>query len=140
MNSPARIYWARYSAVFVSANNRVRPSELTSPPRHARPLQAPCWLRFKSPRSESVNRARRALTPSTVSTATVTTVVIIGKCQNSHTMVAADSAKIANSAAIFARRCVDAVMPASPGPMQYSISFIQVALLNDHIVKTPIAS
>ena len=52
--------------------------------------------------------------------ATVATVVIIGKCQNSHIMAAADRAKIAKSAAIFVRACDESVMQASPhGSKQY---------------------
>jgi hypothetical protein len=71
--------------------------------------------------------------------ATVATVVINGKCQNSHTMVVADRVKIAKRAAIFVLTCDDeSVMPfppKSPAP----VPLIQVALLNDHIVKTPTA-
>jgi len=77
--------------------------------------------------------------------ATVATVVINGKCQNSHTMVVAERVKIAKRAAIFVLTCDDeSVMPASPqNPMPrtpvplYPRTLIQVALLNDHIVKTP---
>ena len=68
--------------------------------------------------------------------ATVATVVISGKCQNSHTMVAADSARIAKSAATFVRACDTSVMPFPPDRASTPRLLIQVALLNDHIVKT----
>ena len=61
--------------------------------------------------SVSVSRARRAQTPRTARMARVATLVITGKCQNSHTMVAADSAKIANNATTFVRECDESVMP-----------------------------
>jgi hypothetical protein len=67
----------------------------------------------------------------------VATVVITGKCQNSHTIVAADSAKIANNATMFVRECDESVMPFIPRSVPNSATLIQVALLNDHIVNTP---
>src|SRR3984885_262310 len=99
--------------------------------------QTRCSVRFKSVMSESVNRARRAHTPRHSSMATVATVVISGKCQNSHTMVAADSARIAKSAATFVRTCDTSVMPFPPDRASTPRLLIQGALLNDHIVKTP---
>ena len=89
--------------------------------------------------SVSVNRARRAQRPRTARMATVATEVITGKCQNSHTMVAADRASIAKSAATFVRERDDSDMPASP-PIDATnslASFIQGALLDDHTAKTP---
>ena len=87
--------------------------------------------------SVSVNRARRAQTPRTARMASVTTAVITGKCQNSHTMVAADSAKIANSATIFVRACATSrSCQYSPDRVPNSEPLIQGALLNDHTVKT----
>ena len=59
----------------------------------------------------SIERAVRADTPRAASMATVMTVVITGKCQNSHTMVAADSANIAKNAAVLLYPCDDLVMP-----------------------------
>src|ERR1700730_9988654 len=86
----------------------------------------------------SDKRARRAQRPRTAKIATVATVVINGKCQNSHTIVAADRAKIPKSAAIFVRACDESLMPASPLRID-AINFrplIQGRLLNGHIVKT----
>src|ERR1700722_6486509 len=86
----------------------------SSPLRHQRKHQTLGSVCFKSVMSESVNRARRAHTPRPSSMATVATVVITGKCQNSHTMVAADSARIAKSAATFVRANDESDMPLSP--------------------------
>jgi hypothetical protein len=75
----------------------------SSPLRHQRKHQTLGSVCFKSVMSESVNRARRAQTPRPSSMVTVASAVITGKCQNNHTMVAADSAKITKSAAILVR-------------------------------------
>src|SRR5882672_3248391 len=102
-----------------------------------RDRQTPCLCCCRSVMSASDNRARRAQTPRTARTATVATEVISGKCQNSHTIVAADRANIVNSAAIFVRERDASVMPASPKSMQeLLISVIQGAPLNDHTVKS----
>ena len=86
----------------------------SSPLRHLRKHQTLGSVCFKSVMSESVNRARRAHTPRPSNMATVARMVITGKCQNNHTIVAADSARIAKSAAIFVRACDESVMPLSP--------------------------
>jgi hypothetical protein len=65
--------------------------------------------------SVSTDRASRADTPSADKIATVATAVITGKCQKSHTIVDADSAKITNSAAVLVRVYDDSAMPAPPG-------------------------
>jgi hypothetical protein len=83
--------------------------------------------------SVSVERARRAETPKLVSMARVATAVMTGKCQNNQTMVAADKAQIAKSAAMLLRACVASVMPVPPDVQSYRAT-IQVLLLNDHIV------
>jgi hypothetical protein len=67
--------------------------------------------------------------------ATVAMAVITGKRQNSHTMVSADRAKIAHSAAI--RAFAESLMPAPQNRMQTPAYVIQPALLNGHTVKTP---
>src|ERR1700733_3466892 len=72
--------------------------------------QTRCSVCGKSVMSESVNRARRAHTPRPTSMATVARAVITGKCQNNHTMVAAESAKTTKSAAIFVRADDESVM------------------------------
>jgi hypothetical protein len=92
----------------------------SSPLRHQRKPQTLGSVCFKSVMSESVNRARRAHTPRPSSMATVATVVITGKCQNSHSMVAADSARIAKSAATFVRASDESDMPYPPRSSQYS--------------------
>jgi hypothetical protein len=86
----------------------------SSPLRHQRKHQTLGSVCFKSVMSESVNRAKRAHAPRTSSMATVATAVINGKCQNNHTMVAADSAKTTKSAAVFVRAYDESVMPSSP--------------------------
>jgi hypothetical protein len=65
--------------------------------------------------SESVDRASRAETPSPARTVPVITAVTRGKCQNIHSIVTADNAKIAKSAATLVF-CEDAdtVIPATP--------------------------
>jgi hypothetical protein len=68
--------------------------------------------------------------------ATVAMAVITGKRQNSHTMVSADRAKIAHSAAI--RAFAESFMPLPPEPNAETPGYvIHPALLNGHTVKTP---
>ena len=123
----------KYSAVFVSGN-RLNPRGSHQPR---------CFSCLKSVISESdsvsTDRARRADTPRADKIATVATAVMSGKCQNSHSMVDADSAKIINSAAVFVRMCDNSVMPASPnGSMPRTPThLIQWLLLNGHTVITP---
>jgi hypothetical protein len=110
----------------------------SSPLRHQRKPQTLGSVCFKSVMSESFNRARRAHTPRPSSMAIVARAVITGKCQNNHTMVAADSAKTTKSAAIFVRADDESVMLSSPpNRARTSRLLIQGELLNDHIVKTP---
>jgi hypothetical protein len=67
----------------------------------------------------------------------VATEVITGKCQKSHTMVAADKANIANNAAIFVRERDALVMLLLP-PIDaiHSKHVIPRALLYDYTVKS----
>jgi hypothetical protein len=52
-------------------------------------------------------------------------------------MIAADRAKIPQSAATFVRGCDESIMPTSPESMQRTPGYlIQAALLNEHKVKT----
>ena len=68
--------------------------------------------------------------------ATVAMAVITGKRQNSHTIVSADRAKIAQSAAI--RAFAESLMPDPPEPNADTPGYvIHPALLNGHTVKTP---
>jgi hypothetical protein len=109
----------------------------SSPLRHQRKHQMLGSVCFKSVMSESVNRARRAHTPRPSSMATVARAVITGKCQNNHTMVAADSAKTTKSAAIFVLADDESVMLLPPDRARTPRPLIQGELLNDHIVNTP---
>ena len=69
--------------------------------------------------------------------ATVARAVITGKRQNNHTMITADRAKIAQSAAMFERACDESNIP-SPNPFaSLVLYFIQLMSLNGHTVKTP---
>jgi hypothetical protein len=60
--------------------------------------------------SVSMERARRADTPSAAKTAIVKTSVFRGWCQNSHTIVSADSARTAKKTKRFVRECDECVI------------------------------
>jgi hypothetical protein len=60
-----------------------------------------------------MDRASRADTPSAANTAMVAINVLSGWCQNSHTIVSAESAKIAQKTTMLALEYDKCVMPAS---------------------------
>jgi hypothetical protein len=74
--------------------------------------------------SASIERARRAETPSKVSTASVAIDVVSGWCQNNQTMVDADSNKIAKKMTMFARAFDDFFMPATPGGQSIAPGYV----------------